>query len=240
MSGTDLLDRTLTLFGVGAILMALAFPRVTAATRRARAVKFASYFVIVHVVLAASLAGRVAVRLLATAIVAGMLAEVVRAWRRIAAPRPILMAAAWAAALASFAFFAAGTAPAATAWIFIVTAAFDGMSQLVGQLVGRVPLAPTISPAKTVEGSIGGIAAAATAGAWFAPLLGVGLATALASAGAVAAAALAGDLLGSWTKRRAGLTDFSQALPGQGGIADRFGSFVSAMAVVAGFLDHLR
>jgi phosphatidate cytidylyltransferase len=52
-------------------------------------------------------------------------------------------------------------------WIFITTWATDIGAYLVGRTIGRTPLAPSISPKKTVEGLVGGVAAAAIfAGAW--------------------------------------------------------------------------
>ena len=71
---------------------------------------------------------------------------------------------------------------------------------------------------------------------WLRDLPGYGVGRTVAVGAAIAVASLAGDLLGSWTKRRAGIKDFSSVLPGQGGVIDRFNSFVAAMALVGYWL----
>ncbi|MDR7523132.1 MAG: phosphatidate cytidylyltransferase [Armatimonadota bacterium] len=98
----------------------------------------------------------------------------------------------------------------------------DIAAYLVGGTLGRRKLAPAISPGKSVEGFVGGLAAAVVvamaAGAWQGwpvGLLGlIGLAVALAGA--------VGDLSKSTMKRAAGVKDSGAALPGHGGVLDRF------------------
>lgn len=92
-----------------------------------------------------------------------------------------------------------------------------------GRAFGRRPLAPVISPKKTVEGAVGGFLAGAlvlsVGGAWLLPgttwvfrgLLG----TALVALG------IAGDLFESMLKRSAGVKDSSALIPGHGGVLDR-------------------
>ena len=128
--------------------------------------------------------------------------------------------------------------PGATfAFLFLVTAATDGFSQVIGQLLGRHALAPNISPAKTIEGLLGGLVAAIVVALLLRELLlPWPVPTTVALALGTGLAGLAGDLAASWVKRRAAIKDYSAALPGQGGILDRFDSLLGAMALVGAIL----
>jgi len=224
---------TLPLSALGAVLMALGGRKREAAVRRARWFKFLGFFLIVHAVVAAAWAGRPAVLALAAVIVLAGAWELNLAFRGMAAPSRWL----WIPALALFVLFLTRCwtlAPAAILYIFLVVATFDGFSQVTGQLLGRTPLAPALSPAKTLEGLAGGLAGAVLAALALAGLAGLPPGAASLRGAALGLAALAGDLAGSWTKRRAGLKDFSALLPGQGGFLDRFNSFLAAAALAGG------
>lgn len=104
---------------------------------------------------------------------------------------------------------------------------------LVGGLAfGKRALAPTLSPGKTWEGTIGS-GLAALAGAWlfaFAiPELPVPIA--LVYGAVLFVASLLGDLLASGFKRAVGLKDYSALLPGHGGILDRFDGYLFAAPI---------
>ena len=110
----------------------------------------------------------------------------------------------------------------------------DTAAYLVGRAVGRRPLAPAISPAKTVEGALGGFVAA-----WAGVLvlnyatglrLEAGLAVPLGLL--VAAAAPLGDLAESLLKRSAGVKDTGFLVPGHGGFLDRLDSILFVAVVV--------
>jgi phosphatidate cytidylyltransferase len=123
-------------------------------------------------------------------------------------------------------------------WVFIVTWATDIGAYFAGHNLGKRKLAPSISPNKTVEGLVGGIAAAALFGGAWAWATGLGHAL-LVLAPLFAIAAQGGDLFESWMKRRAGIKDSGDWLPGHGGILDRLDGLVpvavlTALAQVAG------
>lgn len=219
-------------FAIGAAGMALANRGASAATARQRWLKFAVFFVIVHAVLGAAALGTTAIRFLFLAIVAGCVVDVGRAWVRAARPRPRRV---WlvggALAAAAVCGILQNEAPVLV-WCFVVTACGDGFAQITGQLFGRRALAPRVSPAKTVEGALGGIAAAALASLALRAQVALSAAVSVGWGAAIAAAGLAGDLAASWLKRRAALKDYSNALPGQGGFLDRFDSLIGALALL--------
>lgn len=117
-------------------------------------------------------------------------------------------------------------------WTFIVTWTTDTGAYIAGRKFGRRKLAPSISPGKTVEGLYGGVAAAALlGGAWvFAVNLGKPL---LLLAPLFAVAAQGGDLFESSLKRRAGVKDSGNWIPGHGGILDRLDGLVPVAVLTA-------
>lgn len=236
----DIVAVTLPGFAIGAVFMAIANRRVSADVARARWLKIGVYFLIVHAVLGVAAAGRPWVTLLVAAILAAGCVELRGAWHRMRSPRPGYIWVVYAIVAIAAAGASWRLAPEAFAFLFLVTATFDGFSQVVGQLIGRRRIAPTVSPAKTVGGVAGGLFAAAVLALLVRDLLtGAStpspFATAVATV-AICAAGLAGDLAASWVKRRAGLKDYSAALPGQGGFLDRFDSLLGALAVAGATL----
>jgi phosphatidate cytidylyltransferase len=110
--------------------------------------------------------------------------------------------------------------------VVVLTVVADVAGYFVGRSLGRVKLAPSISPGKTREGAIGGVVASAVWAALmaFALDLCAGFFPLLAAAVAGAflgACAVMGDLWESQLKRQAGVKDSSQLLPGHGGVLDR-------------------
>lgn len=126
-------------------------------------------------------------------------------------------------------------------WLFLgilATFATDTGAYAVGRAIGRHKLAPSISPGKTREGAVGGWLAGA--GAVFAlnALLDtdVSATTIIPLALALPVAAQAGDLFESWMKRRMGIKDASNLLPGHGGFLDRLDSVLFVMPALYVFL----
>jgi phosphatidate cytidylyltransferase len=230
----EIIRVTLPGFAIGAVIMALANRGAPPETTRARWLKLAVFFVIVHAVLGVAAAGQPWVTGLLLVVLAAGAAELWRAWRRIAAPRPPRVWIVFLAVAGLSLWNGWRLPPPAFAFLFVVTASCDGFSQVVGQWLGRRPLAPRLSPGKTVGGFLGGLWAAVVVAVLARDLLPAGPIAAAALGGLTGVAGLAGDLAASWVKRRAGLKDYSSALPGQGGFLDRFDSLLGALAIVGG------
>jgi phosphatidate cytidylyltransferase len=115
---------------------------------------------------------------------------------------------------------------------FLIVATDIG-SYVIGRRLGHRPLSP-ISPGKTVEGALGGVACAMAVGViggvWIGWQWGWLIGALLG--GVVALFALVGDLTESMMKRDAGLKDSGDAIPGHGGILDRIDSYLFVPAVV--------
>ncbi len=102
----------------------------------------------------------------------------------------------------------------------------------IGVLFGRHKLAPRISPGKTWEGVLGGLACTVVAGVICATwLLHIPWWVGIPLGIAVSIAATVGDLTESLIKRDTGLKDMSNLLPGHGGIMDRLDSMLMAFPV---------
>ena len=110
-------------------------------------------------------------------------------------------------------------------WIFLVTWATDIGAYFAGRRFGKRKLAPSISPGKTVEGLWGGVVAAALFGAAWVIATDLNRAMILL-APLFAVAAQVGDLFESKMKRRAGVKDSGDWLPGHGGLLDRLDGLV--------------
>ena len=112
-------------------------------------------------------------------------------------------------------------------------AASDTAQYYGGRWLGRNPLAPAISPAKTVEGALFGVAAGAGVMAVGGPIMFSALsfspiAVCLLLGAAIAGLGIAGDLFESLLKRGAGVKDASALIPGHGGMLDRIDSLLFA------------
>ena len=229
---SEFLRVTIPVFVAGAVAFWYAGRRVSASVRRARWIKFATYFVIVHAVLAASVGGRIAVLALIAAVTAAGMVEIVQACRHVRRHLALVVPLAFVLIASGAVAFGASVRPLLVAYVYLVVAAFDGFSQAGGQLAGRRRLAPTVSPGKTVEGFLIGVAGAIVCALLLRRAASVGISAALPVALIVSLAGVAGDLAASWVKRRANLKDFGTILPGHGGVLDRFDSFLAAAAVM--------
>jgi phosphatidate cytidylyltransferase len=110
--------------------------------------------------------------------------------------------------------------------------AADVGAYFAGRSFGRVKLAPQVSPGKTWEGVLGGMALAALVALWGSRWFAVPMLQLLPLCLVVVAFSIVGDLTESLLKRFAGLKDSGTLFPGHGGVMDRIDSVTSAMPIL--------
>src|SRR5215211_6700514 len=118
--------------------------------------------------------------------------------------------------------------------VLVATFVADTSAYAVGRLIGRHPLAPDLSPNKTIEGMIGGFIGG-TMGFWFAGLYQDWLPgfDALAMGMVIAILAPMGDLFESLIKRDLGVKDSGNVFGPHGGLLDRLDAVL--FTIVAGY-----
>jgi phosphatidate cytidylyltransferase len=119
--------------------------------------------------------------------------------------------------------------PQLVLFLLLLVWAADTGAFFAGRRFGRIKLAPQVSPSKTWEGVLGGLAAAMAVAAigacwWF----NVRRVAFLALCLAVVLISIVGDLTESMFKRHAGLKDSGSVFPGHGGVLDRIDSITAA------------
>jgi len=128
---------------------------------------------------------------------------------------------------------------------FLLLWVADTFAYCWGKMIGKHKLVPHISGGKTWEGTIGGIVSTMALSMVF-PFLfpGLGHSTAewIVYAGLIATFAVPSDLTESLLKRKAGLKDSGNTIPGHGGILDRFDSVLLTAPVIyiyTSIIQHL-
>lgn len=117
--------------------------------------------------------------------------------------------------------------------VVLLVAAADIGAYFTGRTLGKRKLAPKVSPGKTWEGAVGGVATVALIAVVYGLLSQVSIPLTLAVALPAAVASILGDLLESMLKRQRGIKDSSQLLPGHGGVLDRIDGLMAAAPVFA-------
>jgi phosphatidate cytidylyltransferase len=133
---------------------------------------------------------------------------------------------------------------AARAWLFFifsVVIAADAGAYYSGRQFGRHKLYERVSPKKTIEGAVGGLAASMIVGTIFGQLFlpKVPVSAMLVMGGCLALVSQVGDLVESMIKRMYGQKDSSRLLPGHGGLLDRLDSLLFVFPTAWFFLKWL-
>lgn len=133
-------------------------------------------------------------------------------------------------------------------WLIVISSwGCDTSAYCVGMLFGKHKLAPVLSPKKSIEGAVGGVAGAALLGFLYATLYGSRMTevtnpqAACAIACAIAAViSQIGDLAASAIKRNHDIKDYGHLIPGHGGILDRFDSMLFTAPAIFFAVTFLR
>ena len=116
--------------------------------------------------------------------------------------------------------------------IFLAAWGSDTCAYCAGMLFGKHKMTPVLSPKKTIEGGIGGLAGAVILGLLYALFTTHQITAYMLICLVGAGVSMIGDLSASAIKRQTGIKDFGTLIPGHGGILDRFDSVIFTAPVV--------
>ena len=128
---------------------------------------------------------------------------------------------------------------------FVIAFLADAGAYFVGLRFGRHKLAPVVSPNKTIEGVLGGLAASVVGMLIYALIMQLAMdyrvnyALAILYGLAGCLAGVFGDLCFSIIKRQTGIKDYGNLIPGHGGVLDRLDSMVLVAPLMEAFLTLL-
>lgn len=123
--------------------------------------------------------------------------------------------------------------PATAFWLLAVVWAIDTAAYVAGKTIGGPRLAPRISPKKTWAGLIGGLLAAVLVGLATALIVGSNQIGRIALlSGVLAIVEQIGDMAESFAKRRFGVKDSGNLIPGHGGLLDRLDGMLAVVVAV--------
>jgi phosphatidate cytidylyltransferase len=118
-------------------------------------------------------------------------------------------------------------------WLLLLVWGADIGAYFAGRRFGRVKLAPNVSPGKTWEGVVGGVAASLVIALLMLAAMGMLTYRWVPAVLLLAAVSVFGDLFESVLKRQRGVKDSGSLLPGHGGVLDRIDSLVAVLPIFA-------
>ncbi len=139
--------------------------------------------------------------------------------------------------------------PALVLYLIFLVAIADSGAYFTGKAFGKHKLAPQLSPGKTREGALGGLAGVAVwsvLGAWFFGLSASDSVYFIILSLAAGILSVSGDLFESLVKREAGMKDSGTILPGHGGVLDRVDGLLATLPLFTlgifwgGILENLQ
>lgn len=197
--------------------------------------KFATYFLIIHIIFFSIIIRPEFFRFLASGIIFCGLIELTRLRAfSLTKKNTFFIASLLIFIMLAVGFFLYSGLPwEIILFVFLVLSIFDSFSQISGQLFGKKKIIPKISPNKTLGGLLGGTTIALVSSLLLGDLYeGLSFKTVLMALGVVVFAFL-GDLAASYYKRKYQVKDFSKLIPGHGGFLDRFDSLIAGGAWAA-------
>lgn len=126
-------------------------------------------------------------------------------------------------------------------YILVLVWATDSGAYFAGRLWGKHKLAPSVSPGKTIEGLMGGVASSIIIGllVYYSHFFNAPFYPFMISSVVAIFASVLGDLTESMFKREANIKDSGHLIPGHGGILDRIDSLTAAMPIFAAFILYI-
>ncbi|MGJ1266235.1 phosphatidate cytidylyltransferase [Sphingobacterium spiritivorum] len=213
-------------FGIGALLTVILNKNSSLEQKRARWIKYILYLLIILITAGCIQAGLM-IYLASGLIFAGFVELLLVGMRSnqgvIFSIGSILI---YIGIAIGFYRFIVSSTPEVLLYIYTIIFTFDGFSQLFGQLFGKRKILPKISPNKTAAGTVGGSIAGYATGLLIIAHAQTVDGFSLILPVLICICAFAGDALASWYKRLCAAKDYSNLIPGHGGILDRYDSFI--------------
>ncbi len=225
----------LSYFILGGIGFYLINRKKEPAVARKSYTKFGVYFIIINILFFGITIRPIVFHYIAILIIAMGLVELIRLFYRDQFKLPVF----FAGSIVIYTILSAGLFVFSRVdknlilFTFLILSIFDSFSQISGQLFGRTRIMPQISPNKTWEGLLGGAVISMGSAFLLKSLFKTSTPELILFTAGTVICAFMGDILASLYKRKYGVKDYSNLIPGHGGFLDRFDSLIAGGAWAA-------